>query len=138
MDLRNTETKRLVMKGLNHIVNPFLQAFFEKQAYKLNQEGINPTSVAFYVAPYVNAVNRVGSQEEKMVMFESMLEYKANEMIPSTKRGHKGEEELRVEQGCRICTNAKNHQSKICDASNETIEEIIQTEKLLSHPVLVV
>ena len=138
MDLRDTETKHLVTKGLNHIVNPFLQAFFEKQAYKLNQEGINPTSIAFYVAPYVNAVNRVGSQEEKMVMFESMLEYKANEMIPSTKRGHKGEDELRVEQSCRVCTNAKNHQSKICDASNEMIEEIIQDQDLLSHPVLVI
>lgn len=138
MDLKDTETKRLIVKGLNRINNPFLEAFFEKQAFKLNQEGINPTSIAFYVAPYVNAVNRVGSQEEKLVMFESMLEYKAYEMIPSTKRGHKGEDEQRVEQGCRVCTNAKNHQTKICEANTEMIEEIIQDENLLDHPVLVI
>jgi hypothetical protein len=30
MDLRDTETKHLINKGLNHIINPFLQAFVEK------------------------------------------------------------------------------------------------------------
>ena len=138
MDLRDTETKYLISKGLSHVDNPFLEEFFQKQAYKLNQEGINPTSIAFYVAPYVNAVIRVGSQEEKLTLFESMLDYKAYEIVPSTKRGHKGEDETRVEQSCRVCVNAKSHQSKICEASNEKIEQIIQDENLLDHPVLVV
>lgn len=37
-----------------------------------------------------------------------MLEWKAFDSVPSTKRGHKGEEELLVEQSVRTCTNVKN------------------------------
>jgi hypothetical protein len=46
--------------------------------------------VAFYVAPFVNGINRAGSYEEKILLFESMLDFRAYEMIPSTKRGCKG------------------------------------------------
>lgn len=57
---------------------------------------INPTSVAFYVAPYINAMTRSGSLEEKIATFEAMLEYKAMLQVPSTKRGEKGKTELQV------------------------------------------
>lgn len=35
--------------------------------------------------------------EEKELLFESMLDWKAGEYISSTKRGHKGEQETRLE-----------------------------------------
>lgn len=35
--------------------------------------------------------------EEKELLFESMLTWKADELIPSTKRGHRGEIETRLE-----------------------------------------
>jgi hypothetical protein len=54
------------------------------------KEGVTPFGVAFYIAPYVNATIRVGTQEEKMLMFESMLDFKAYDRIPSTKRGASG------------------------------------------------
>ena len=61
----------------------------ERNAYSLKDE-ITPIGVAFYIAPYVNATVRMGSPEEKRLMFESMLTYKAFEQIDSTKRGCKG------------------------------------------------
>ena len=61
------------------------------------KEGVTPFGVAFYIAPYVNATIRVGTQEEKMLMFESMLDFKAYDRIPSTKRGAYGQMETRVE-----------------------------------------
>lgn len=64
--------------------------------------------MAFYIVPLVNAVVRVGTIGEKKLLFESMLEWKANELIPSTKRGHKGEQETVLEQSLRTCTNVKN------------------------------
>lgn len=61
----------------------------EKNAYSLG-DIISPIGVAFYIVPLVNAVTRVGTMEEKILLFESMLEWKAFEEVPSTKRGCKG------------------------------------------------
>jgi hypothetical protein len=69
----------------------------KKNSYSLG-DVISPIGIAFYITPYINATIRVGTQEEKLILFESMLNYKAYELIPSTKRGHKpGEVETRVE-----------------------------------------
>jgi hypothetical protein len=76
--------------------------------------------------------------DEKLLLFEAMLDFRSYERIPSTKRGHKGEFETRVEQACRNCRNIKNRQTKARDTSLEVIEEIIERDNLLSHPVLII
>ena len=67
-----------------------------------------------------------------------MLNHKAYEKIPSTKRGCKGQFETRVEQACRNCTNIKNRQTKARDTSLEIIEDIIQEQDLLKNPILII
>lgn len=99
---------------------------------------ITPFGVAFYIAPYINAVTRCGTQEEKLILFESMLEFKAYEMISSTKRGCKGQLESRVEQACRNCTNIKNRQNRARDASLKIIEQIIEEQNLLENKIIIV
>jgi len=42
-------------------------------------------------------MTRSGTLEEKYLIFEAMLEWRADEMIPSTKRGFKGTFEKRIE-----------------------------------------
>ena len=96
MDLRDFETKRIIDMGLGRITNPFFQTMVLKQEYSLKGE-ITPIGIAFYVVPFVNAVARIGKPQEKLLIFESLLDYKGNEMIPSTKRGCKGQEETRAE-----------------------------------------
>ena len=137
MDLRTFETKHLVQQGLKNIVNPYFKGMTIKNEYSLGGK-VTPFGVAFYIAPYVNAVTRSGTMEEKIVLFESMLEFKAFEMIPSTKRGCKGQFETRVEQACRNCTNIKNRQTKTRDASLEIIEQIIEEQNLLENKVLLI
>ena len=78
VDLRNFETKALITMGMNSITNPFFVAFVEKQEYSLKGK-VTPFGIAFYIAPYINAVIRIGSQEEKLLLFESMLNHKAYE-----------------------------------------------------------
>jgi len=51
---------------------------------------VTPFGISFYIAPYINATIRIGTLDEKMILFESMLDFKAYELIPSTKRGCKG------------------------------------------------
>lgn len=137
MDLRDYETKRLIDKGLNHIINPFVRTMINRDAFHFSN-GITPIDVAFYIAPLVNAVTRVGTEEEKLVLFESMLDFKGYELIPSTKRGCSGSAEPRVEQACRNCTNIKNRQTRTRDATLETIETLIKTNNLLNNKLLVI
>ena len=137
MDLRDFETKHLVMLGIKQIRNPYFRGMVDKQAYSL-QDGLTPFGIAFYIAPYVNATIRVGTQDEKLMLFESMLDYRGYEQVLSTKRGCKGQTETRVEQACRNCTNIKNRQTKARDASLNTIERIIEEKGLLENKILVI
>ena len=137
MDLRDFETRHLITRGLENIRNPYFKGMVDKQAYSL-KDGISPIGVAFYIAPYVNATIRMGTQEEKLMLFESMLDYRGYELVPSTKRGCKSQTETRVEQACRNCTNIKNRQTKARDAALENIERIIKEKNLLENKILAI
>lgn len=137
MDIRDYETKRLINKGLSHIINPFIRTMINRDSFHFSN-GITPIDVAFYIAPLVNATTRVGSEEEKRVLFESMLNFKGYQLIPSTKRGCSGSAEPRAEQACRNCTNIKNRQTKIRDNTLETIENLIKQNNLLNNKLLVI
>ena len=137
MDLRDFETKHLINLGIKHIANPFFAGMVNKNAYSLGDD-ITPIGVAFYIAPYVNATIRMGTPEEKKIMFESMLEYKAYQSIPSTKRGAKGTMEYLVDQAVRNCVNIKSRQTKARDNTLATIEKIIAENNLLDNKILIV
>ena len=136
MDMRDFETKHLITRGLEDIHNPFFAGMVEKNAYQLKE--ITPTGVAFYVAPYVNATVRMGTQEEKRIMFEAMLDFKAYDMVDSTKRGCKGQKERLVDQAIRNCTNIKSRQTKARDNTLATVKQIIKQNDLLNHKILIV
>lgn len=140
MDIRDFETHYLIQQGLQRssLRNPFIKGMADKNAYQLGKGDLTPIGVAFYIVPLVNAITRVGTQDEKQILFESMLEWKAYDLIPSTKRGCKGQEETRLEQALRVCTNVKNRQTRTRDAEVECIENIIQENNLLEHKVLAI
>lgn len=137
MDLRQFETRELVSAGLKQIRNPYLIEAIERDSFHFSGN-ITSIDIAFYIAPLVNAITRVGTQEEKSTLFESMLEFKAKDLVPSTKRGCKGQFETRVEQACRNCTNVKNRQTKLRDIGLEKIEQLIETKDLLNNKILLV
>ena len=140
MDIRDFETHYLIQQGLQRssLRNPFIKGMADKNAYQLGRGDLSPIGVAFYIVPLVNAITRMGTQDEKQILFESMLEWKAYDLIPSTKRGCKGQEETRLEQALRVCTNVKNRQTRTRDAEVEQIENIIQEKNLLQHKLLVI
>ena len=137
MDLRDFETRYIIEYGMQHVRNPFIKEMMKRMDFKVNGQ-LNPFKVSFYVAPFVNAINRSGTLEERLLLFESMLEYRAYELIPSTKRGFKGTTETRVEQAARTCSNVKNRQAKSRDINTEMIEEIITEHKLYHHTLIAV
>ena len=137
MDLRHFETKHLIQLGCENIRSPFIKMMMARNEYSIKGQ-LTPFTVGFYIAPYINAVARVGTQEETLLLAESMLEYRAYEQIPSTKRGCSGQTESRVEQACRTANNVRNRQNKARDVSTEFVDKLIETNNLLDNKILVV
>lgn len=138
MSLRSLETRRLIFKGLepDNIRNPFIYHMWQKNKFKL---GDAPTAwgFTFYIVPFVNAITRSGTLDEKELIFNSMLEFKAFQEILSNKRGHKvGEKEKLVEQAIRTCTNVKNRQGRAENAGLELVEHLIEDNNMMDHKVL--
>ena len=137
MDIRDFETRYFIDLGLNNIFNRFFHEMTVQNSYSLKDK-ITPNGIAFYITPYINACIRTGTPEEKMTMFEAMLDFKGEEKIPSTKRGEKGLYETRITQACRNCKNAKNRQKNSQDRAAETIEEIIVNNNLNDNKILLI
>ena len=135
MSMVSLETKHLIQKGLKQIHNPFFVTMVEKSAYKMANP--TPMGIAFYVVPYINAVVRSGTMEEKDIVFQSMLSHKAFQKILSNKRGHKpGELEQVYVQATRTVVNVKNRQTRAQDAGMEKLESMIEKQNLLKNKVL--
>lgn len=135
MSLKSIETKHLINKGFHQVKNPFFYYMAEKNSYSLGDK-LTPMGVAFYIVPFINAMQRSGTLEEKELLFKSMLQYEAFTIIPSTKRGCKGQTEKLVEQAVRTATNVKNRQTRAQDAAMELIEKRIVEDNMLDHKVL--
>lgn len=137
MDLRAFETKYFVDEGLKNISSSFIKIMHDKARYKIG-DNLTPIGVAFYITPAINATIRVGTQEEKEILFKALLHYEAGKLIPSTKRGCKGQKELLVDQACRNCTNIKNRQTKDRDKALSYVEELIQEQNLNIDKILMI
>ena len=138
MSLQSLETKHLILKGFKeeNIRNPFIYGMVEKNSYSLGSK-VTPIGAAFYIAPFVNAMVRSGTLEEKELLFNSMLKFKAFDIVLSNKRGHKlGETEKLVEQALRTATNVKNRQTRAQDAGMELIEHLIEENHMMEHKIL--
>lgn len=137
MDQRDFETHELIKLGLANITNHFFVEMMNRQRYQF-ENNITPIGIAFYITPYINAIVRSGTPEEKYLMFEAMLDWRSDELIPSTKRGCKGQVETRHEQAGRTCINVKSRQKKAQDSSLAYVEELIYKNNLLENKLLVV
>lgn len=136
MLVNDLETRYIIKHGLNNISNLGLTTFIEKQSFSMGNK-ISPIGIAFYIVPLINAIIRVGTQEEKNILFTAFID--PLKIIPSTKRGHKpGDTETVCAQAARICTNAKNRQDRARLKALESIDFEIQKEGLDTHKILFV
>ena len=138
------ENQYLWREGFSHINNYFFLTIARKQAYSITGminatdqdiiKALNPTSVAFYIVPLINAMIRVGTQEEKERMFNAILD--GHHMIPCNKRGAKGTLEEAAVESVRECVNARTHQNKIKETAVSRLEQKIFKHDLLENQIL--
>ena len=149
MSMTSIETKTLIFEGFKekNIKNPFIYEMAQKNSFPLSKADYKPSAnnglqfspmgAAFFIVPFVNAIVRSGTSEEKTLIFKSMLKFTAFEQIPSNKRGHKlGEMERLVDQAIRTCTNVKNRQTRAEEAGLEHLEGLIVKNNMMDHKVL--
>lgn len=131
--LNEIENQAIIQYGFKNINNFFFQSLIEKQSYSMGGK-VNPTTVAFYIVPLINAMIRVGSMEEKTRLFEAFLD--GTRMVPSNKRGAKGTMELLAVESARECVNAKSRQDKKKEEIVDNFEARIYKLGLLDNKVL--
>ena len=133
MSALSEENQYFWKEGFSHINNFFFQVLCEKQEYSMGGV-VNPTTVAFYIVPMVNAMIRVGSMDEKDRLFRAFINGK--ELVPSNKRGAKGVMAYVAVESARECTNAKAHQDKEKQAIVDRLKIKISNNDLLDNKVL--
>lgn len=143
MDRTNIETNYIIMEGLQHIENKGFRTLLEAQSFSLKEKatypfiGLTPIDVAFYIAPLINAITRVGTIDEKRTMFYCFIE--PDREVPSTKRGAKpGDIELAAEQTARVGNNAKARQNRIKEKAMDLIDFKIQKSNLDDNNILLI
>ena len=138
MLLKEFEVRQIILKGMQGFRNPFLKTMVAKDDFHFKGKALTPFNIAWYIAPFINAITRSGTNEEKQVVFESMIDFLAYKTVPSTKRGCKGQFETRVEQAVRTCKNVKSRQSKAAESTMDAVLKTIKDENLLENKILAI
>ena len=138
MSMLSIETKHLINKGFltENIKNPFIYHMAQKNAFKLGNE-ITPMGAAFYIVPFVNAMVRSGTQEEKDILFRAMLNHKAFEKTAEIKYNKPTGKEITIaERAISVCEAVKRRQTKVETDTMEFIEKKIKEDNMMEHKVL--
>lgn len=143
MDRTNIETNYIMMEGLKNIHNEGFRTLIEAQSYSLKEKavspyvGLSPIDIAFYIAPLINAITRVGTLTEKETMFYCFIE--PNKAMPSSKRGAKpGDIEYAAEQTARVGKNAKSRQDRLKEQALGIVDFKIQKDGLDDNNIIIV
>lgn len=129
MDMRSFETRYLTDLGLLNINNKCFKALIDAQNYSMNEK-VNIHNVQWYITPILNGMIRIGSKEEKELLFKAFIEQ--DEFFEYKKRATKDKpaetiQESIYDRAARLCKNAKSRQDKQKEKSVEQIAEIAQS-----------
>lgn len=109
MDIRNFETRYFINQGISNFKNKFLVALAQAQEYSMHGQ-ITVHNIAWYIAPVINSITRIGTLEERELIFRAMIEQ--DETFAYDKRGVGLVEENIYDRAARIAKNAKSRQDK--------------------------
>ena len=109
MDMKSLETRYFVNQGLKGFNNKFLQALFKAQDFSMKGV-LNIHNITWYMSPVINAVTRMGTMEERELLFRAMIEQ--YEEFDYKKRSGEIIKENIYDRAARIAKNIKSRQDK--------------------------
>lgn len=128
MDMRSFETRYLTDMGLLNISNKCFKALVDAQDYSMGGK-INVHNVQWYITPILNGMIRIGSQEEKELLFKAFIEqdgfFKYKKRATKDKPAETIQESI-YDRAARLCKNAKSRQDKQKEKCVSQIAEIAQ------------
>lgn len=139
MDMRSFETRYLVDKGLQQIVNPCLETFVDGQGFQIKGR-MNIHAIEFYISPLINAVCRVGTMEDKEILFKALIGDESETYFAKKKDKETGKfvaiEENVYEHAFRLAKNAKTRQDNSVKKLIPEVREWISKHGTDKFPVL--
>jgi len=137
MDTRSLDNNYIIKNGLKQIYNRFLQSLLDKQGYSVSSTtSPNKVDIAFYITPLINGVIRIGSVEEKEMMFSAFTKTDSNQTFERTYKGETITENL-FDYVARLCINLKSSQDRQKMKSIESLMTRVRKEKLHENQVIV-
>lgn len=138
-DLRDLESRYLVLKGLKEIENKtnknkLISKIYESKSYSMNNK-CTITGTAFYMCPTINCIIRGGDEKIKSILFKAFIG--TDEKFVDKVRG-KGEVEMSAEEYVlRLYTKLKKQQDKIADNGVQLISKQIEDFKLNNYEIII-
>ncbi len=137
MDTRSLDNNYIIKNGLKQIHNRFLQSLLDKQGYSVSSTtSPNKVDIAFYITPLINGVIRIGSVEEKEMMFSAFTKTDSNQTFERTYKGETITENL-FDYVARLCINLKSSQDRQKMKSIESLMARVRKERLHENQVIV-
>lgn len=142
MDTRTLDNNFIIYRGLRNIQNEMIRALLEKQQFSVERSGASietPTkiTIAFYVAPLINAVIRFGTEIEKDELFRGFIGETYTEVVETEYRGVVRKENF-YDYVARIATNVRARQNREKEKSMEFLSKRIEENNLDRHQLLIV
>ena len=140
MDMHSPETKRIALKGLAQIVNPALKAYVDFNSYSIGSDEPTCIDIAFYVVPMMNALIRVGTQEQKKHLFDAMTYSQTTYEYVPIRGKNKGATTIEDEgaHSAREANSCKYRQNKDKEHCLSTMKDKISFYKWDDNKVLFV
>lgn len=133
MNMLSLENRLLLYRGTlkDNITSPLIQSFIVAKG--LQGDYLSIENIAFSISSNINGLIRVGSQEDKELLFRSVY---GTELVKSNKRGSYGAMEMIQDEVIRRMTNSKSKQDKSVKLAVEKIKESIENNNMLDDKVL--
>lgn len=124
MDMRSFETRYIVNQGIGSIKNKFIKALASAQEFS-TKGLINIHNIAWFFAPVINSVTRMGSIEERDLLFKALTE-QYNEFDYKKRDGTTIKENI-YDRAARISKNIKSRQDKQRDLVFNELKDSVNT-----------
>lgn len=145
MDLRNYETRYLVLSGLNKINNKLLKEILikNKNIESLDDDAsINIKGVEWDIAPCFNATVRSGKPEERLDMIKAITGQKDNREYKPRKSKDNPNPQIEIhtiqKTMARVFNNIRSRQNKLVAKRMEDLIAKIQEQNLAINKVIIV